>query len=182
MVLPRELLGHWNGSDGEPISDDFPFGPDYTRACKAAYPVDLLEVGPGFGLIIGTGEQVESAAWIELSQNGEIVLVGWSFGVELSEPNTEVMLSSGKLQWQRVPRRIHLASGELVLFHPACTGTENQECDPFGRGYAVITDAIPFRAQPGDYFLEFAEVSEEMDEEIGGSVICRWVKEIPKAE
>ncbi len=36
IVLPRDLLGYWKGSEGVSSRDDFPFGPDYARACEAS--------------------------------------------------------------------------------------------------------------------------------------------------
>lgn len=184
LALPRELLDYWNGSHGESTSGVVPFGPDYTRACEAAPPACLVEVGPGFGLVIGNGEQIDSAAWLELADSDEINLVGWSFSVETSERKTADFLLRAQLSWQRLPQRVHLASGELLLFHPATAGREVQVLDPIGAGPAVTPSAVPSRTAPGSYFLEVAVVGDEIGEVVGeeydefsNSIFCRWVKE-----
>jgi hypothetical protein len=76
IVLPRELLEYWKGTDGRPVREDLPFGLDYVRACDAAYPAALAKVGPGFGLVIGSQEHVSPAQWLRLPEVPGIALVG----------------------------------------------------------------------------------------------------------
>jgi hypothetical protein len=175
IVLPRELLDSWKGTDGRPVRDDLPFGPDYVRACDAPYPAALLKVGPGFGLVIGSQDHVGTAQWLRLPETPGVALIGWSYAREGSESMVVDLLRGDRLAWHRFRRRIELSNGDLVLFHAASAGEEVRELDTFGEGYAVIGDGIPFRLEPGTYAIESVEVGGDLDHDPVGCVICRWI-------
>ncbi len=175
IVLPRDLLGYWQGSEGVSSRDNFPFGPDYTRACEAAHPVDLLKVGPGFGLVIGSRDHVCTANWVRLPEWHGAILVGWSYGDEGSEDKVVHFLRSDASAWRRLRSRIEISNRDLVLLHAACAGQTVRVLDSFGEGYAVIGDGVPFRIEPGSYVLEVKDVGGNFDSDPFGCVICRWV-------
>jgi hypothetical protein len=175
IVLPRELLAYWRGTDGPPVRRDFPFGPDYARACEASYPADLLKVGSGFGLVIGSQDHVGTANWLQLPERRGAALVGWNYADDVSMERVADLLRGDALPWRRFRRRMGLSNGDLILFHAASAGEEVRELDTFGEGYAVIGDGIPIRLGPGDYAIESVEVGGDLDRDSFGCVICRWV-------
>jgi hypothetical protein len=175
IVLPRELLDYWHGSEGEPARENFPFGPDYARACEATYPADLIKVGPGFGLVVGAQDHVHPCNWLWLPESGGVALVGWSYAEDGSKAQIVELLRAESSEWQPLSRKVGLSNGDLVLFHAACNGEEVQELETFGEDYAVIGDGIPFRLRPGGYILEVMEVGGDLDNDPFGCVICRWV-------
>jgi hypothetical protein len=175
IVLPREVLEYWKGTDGRPVRKDLPFGPDYVRACDAPYPAALLRVGPGFGLVLGSQDHVSPAQWLRLPEVPGIALVGWCYGPEDSESTVVDLLRHARLTWRRFRRRVELSNGDLVLFHAASNAEELRELNTFGDGYAVIGDALPVRMEPGVYAVESTAVGGDLDRDPIGCVICRWI-------
>jgi hypothetical protein len=175
IVLPRELLDSWHGTDGRPVRKDLPFGPDYVRACDARYPAALLKVGRGFGVVIGSQDHVSAAQWLRLPETRGIVLVGWSYAEEGSESMVVDLLRGGRLTWHRFRREMELSNGDLVLLHAASAGEEVQELHTFGEGHAAIGDGVPVRMEPGTYVLESAAVGGDLNRDPIGCVACRWI-------
>ena len=175
IVLPRELLDRWKGTDGRPVRKDLPFGPDYVRACDAPYPAGLLKVGPGFGLVIGSQDHVSAAQWLRLPGARGIVLVGWSYAEEGPRSMVVELLRGGRLTWHRFRRRMELSYGDLVLLHAASAGEEARELHTFGEGHATIGDGVPVRMEPGTDVLESVEVGGDLNRDPIGCVVCRWI-------
>lgn len=176
IVLPRELLGSWMGAEGEPSSQDFPFGPDYARACRSNDAASLLEVGAGIGLLLGDETFFYPIQWVDLREERGVALVGWCCCNDQDEERVEVEgLLRGESGWECLERRFHLASGELVLLHAANVGTEVDELDAFGELHAMIADALPVRLKPGTYKLEVMEAGGPFDERSFHCYLCRWL-------
>lgn len=175
LALPRELLAHWQGTNGPHVGQDFPFGADYARACEAAYPAELISVGPGTGLVMGAQDHVYPAQWLSLPEMPGIFLVGWSFGDEDSESYLVDHLRTAGPSWARSPRRMTLGDGGLILFHAATDGEGVRELTPYGEGRAVIGDGIPIRLDPGDYAVDLLEVGGDLERDSLGCSVCRWV-------
>jgi hypothetical protein len=175
IVLPREVLEYWKGTDGRPDRKDLPFGPDCVRACDAPFPAALLRVGPGFGLVLGSQDHVSPAQWLRLPGVPGIALVGWSYACDGSASTVVDLLRGARLAWRRFRRRAGLSNGDLVLLHAASTGEELREPNTFGDGYAVIGDGVPVRLEPGLYAIESATVGGDLERDPIGCVICRWI-------
>ena len=175
IVLPRELLDSWKGTDGRPVRKDLPFGPDYVRACDAPHPAALLKVGPGLGLVIGSQDHVSAAQWLRLPESRGIVLVGWSYAEDGYRSMVVDLLRGGRVTWHRIRRKMELLNGDLVLFHAASAGEEVRELHSFGDGCAAIGDGMPVRMERGTYAIESAEVGGDLDRDPIGCVACRWI-------
>jgi hypothetical protein len=78
IILPRELMRYWYGSDPPPTGTvvtprdpTFEFaGTDYGRACdaEAARWFAPIDVGPGTGIVVGVGDEANGVFWIRLPQ------------------------------------------------------------------------------------------------------------------
>ena len=174
IVLPRELLGSWRGIDGEPVREDFRFGPDYTRACDAAHPAALLEIGAGYGLVIGAQDHVCEAQWLRVPGEPWAALVGWDYADDGSDARVVELLRSDGLRWHRFRRRMKLAHGDLLLFHAGTPGDEVRERATSSDGPVCIGDALPLRLGSGEYALEWVELGGDLDRDTLGCVVCRW--------
>jgi immunity protein 21 of polymorphic toxin system len=173
IVLPRDLLPFWHGTDGLPVSEDFPFGPDYARACEADYPASLIDVGPAAGLVIGAQDIVFPARWLRLPE-GEPVLVGWEYGDDGADTALVERLMGSDLDWACLPGSMALRSGDLVLLHAASSGRDLRE-PPFpGRDYAVVGDAIPAALDAGEYAIDVAVAEERSGYPAFRCIVCRW--------
>lgn len=175
IVLPRELLAAWSGSEGEPTSQEFPFGPDYARACQADHPAALLQVGSGFGLVVGAQEHLYPVHWIDLPAQEGVALVGWMYGDDDANFEVAALLEQDGPGWRCLDPRIDLLGGELLLLHAADIGSDLDELETFGELQAMIADAIPIRLKPGAYKLEIMEVGGDLDEDSLGCLLCRWL-------
>ncbi len=177
IVLPRELLGDWQGTLGESLDESFPFGPDDTRACEAPYPAGLLKVGTGFGLVIGAQDHIVTAHWLRLPEQQGCVLVCWSYADDGAPRKIYRQLQNHQLTWCQFRQKAQIASGNLVLFHAASPGNQIRELDPFREinEYAVIGDALPIRLEPGEYAMELVEVGGNLELDPMGCILCRWV-------
>ncbi|HVA45061.1 MAG TPA: Imm21 family immunity protein [Pirellulales bacterium] len=174
IVLPRELLGYWQGDTAVPGRGGSSVGSDYKRACEAVHPAALLTVGPGFGLVIGAQDHIGTANWLVLTDQPVAALVGWSYGDDDSEAMVIELLRKEALPWRRLPCTIALSHGDVVLFHAASRGEELRELSS-ADGYAVIGGCVPLRLDPGHYMLEVLEAGGNLDHDSFGCVICRWV-------
>src|SRR5687767_149537 len=78
IILPRELLGYWEGSDppsnGRVIEttadgclEEFA-GTDYARACAAGGWISIIPVGPGHGIVLGAEEDFHGVHWLRLPE------------------------------------------------------------------------------------------------------------------
>lgn len=175
IVLPRELLAAWSGCWGEPPSQEFEFGPDYTRACQVDHPAALLDIGTGSGLVIGAQEHLYPVQWVDLPEMGGVALVGWMWGDDDVEDEVAALLLHHGPQWRCLNPRINLPGGELVLLHAASSGSDVDEIETFGELQAMIADAIPMRLEPGAYRLEIQEAGGELNEDSFGCLLCRWL-------
>ncbi len=184
IVLPRELLRYWHGSDGNPEGSPFgddvdqPAGDDYARACDTAYPAALVKVGPGVGLVLGAHEHAYPVQWLKLPEERGIYLVGWHYGGRDSRPRLVDHLRASKPSWRRFRRRVRLTNGDLVLLHAASSGTEVREYNPHGEdrgeGFVCIGDAIPIRLDEGRFTMESTAIGGELGRDPFGCVVCRW--------
>jgi hypothetical protein len=163
LLLPHELLGHWEGTQG-----------DYERACDARYPFDFFPVGPGFGVIVsGLGGMVYDAYWLRLPRRPGVIFVGWEMGEEDATQRLMEKLRTGQLSWHRYRRRMAVPSGVLFLQHAAGPGTEVLMA-PSDK-IACIGQAVPVGMAPGKYALETASVQEEAGNDSYTCVLCRWI-------
>ncbi|HEX7376763.1 MAG TPA: Imm21 family immunity protein [Pirellulales bacterium] len=174
IVLPRELLRYWHGTGEMHNHDCSSVASDYRRACEAAHPAELLEVGPGVGLAIGAQEHVEIASWATLPETHGVYLVAWHYcdaeaHVELAE-----LLRTDVLPWQRLPRTMEVSDGDVVLLHAASAGDEVREPSS-AEGIAFIGDGVVSRLARGQYAVDIVEVGGKLDRDTFGCVICRWI-------
>jgi hypothetical protein len=174
IVLPRELLRFWKGGEGPPVSEEFPFGAYYARACAAPYPAALVEVGPGVGLVLGSEDIVFPAHWLRVPEL-DLMLVGWEYGDEDAEAMLVECLLAENLAWSRLPQPMRVAHGDLLLLHAGSRGGEVRELETMGNRYAVIGDAIPIHLEPGEYAIEVVVVGGNLDRDPLGCVVCRWL-------
>lgn len=174
LVLPRELLSHWNGINGTPVSHDFPFGADYARACEAAYPAELIRVGPGVGLALGAQDIIYPAHWLRLPEEPGALLVGWAYGDDESNSSLVKYLRTESPAWSRLPLRMSLIDGGMILFHAGTAGEDVAEAAGSGEGQAVIGDGIPIRLGAGDYAIDVLEVGGVLGRDLMGCLVCRW--------
>jgi hypothetical protein len=155
IALDREDAPSWGGNTGADREHPIPSGSDYERACQSHYPVGLVSVGTGLGVVIGAKEGIAEAWWAESLGGSEIFLVGCVFGDEETDRElTRYLHSAG--DWSRVGIGA-LKSGHLLLFHAASVGSEL--AIQLEREYAKIGDALPATIVPGHYSLLAREVA-----------------------
>ena len=173
IVLPRDLLPCWDGTDGPPLTEAFPFGPDYARACEADYPASLIDVCRGIGLVMGAQDHICPATWLRWSGCAP-VLVGWEYGDDGAENALVASLLSDRLEWSRLPRPMAVRGGELILLHAASSGRDLREPPFSGRDYAVIGDAIPAALDGGEYDIDVAVAERRSGSPAFRCIVCRW--------
>jgi hypothetical protein len=163
LILPRELLNHWDGANTSsdkkliPKKDkDFPFaGTDYARACAAQNWVAPVEVGKGYGIVMGAEDHIYTARWLRLPDNKGCLVAGCVVGEENSDNLLIEALKESIPEWQRKDNQLSLTEGDLILMHAASPGKTIAEYnEPKKQGIIGIGEGIPFRLSPGNYVVE----------------------------
>lgn len=135
LLLEEHLLAHWHGafSKSTQISTT-----DYDRACNIDDYIGIIEVGSGYGIVLG--EEPFSTAWLQLPNPHNSFLVRWVF----AENEAAVIDALSELQetkWKKTGAKIQFSNGKLVLFDSACKGTN-------------IDDNLQIEISKGQYEVE----------------------------
>jgi immunity protein 21 of polymorphic toxin system len=147
LLLPEALLSDWCGSDDPPlwrqVQSRFRFNPegvatDYDRACDVSGFVGALEVGEGFGLVLG--DEPLPTVWIPAPFGGYLArrYVGEDSAVSLA-----LSLLNRIESWQ-VEVIFKIVGEPLILFDAAEPGTD------------ITGDRLIIPVETGDYRLDTA--------------------------
>jgi hypothetical protein len=121
-VLPRNLLGYWNGAD-PPDGALIPGASitDYERACAVTDDIALIDVGPGAGIVLRN--EPFDTMWLRRPDDRDLYLVRWEHG----ESDEEVYAALDHF----VPRDeiecislFAVPGDQLVLLEAAMPGTD----------------------------------------------------------
>lgn len=116
LLLEKNLVPLCHGSLGKSAALT-----DSDRACKVDDYAGAIEVGPGFGLVLG--EEPCSTTWWRSDNLLNSFLVRWVYAAD--EAQVRAALSSIQVDnhWQPTDVRLDVANGEPILFDSACPGT-----------------------------------------------------------
>jgi len=147
IVLEESLLPFWEGADppssrravrAESRVSGRDSATDYDRACDVRRAMGLIEVGPGFGLVIG-GEPLPTT-WLANDEGG--MLVRWRYGAEDSVLQRMSEVTRAEFDEHALH---HTVGGAVVLFDAAFPGHE------------ILTPMLRIDLRPGDYEVRIAE-------------------------
>ena len=157
LLLAAPLLAHWEGvappTAGRAVTATFrALGPgapatDYDRACDVSDELGLVEVGPGYGLVLG--DEPAATTWWPLPAGG--VLVRWHQAE--SEAAVLAALRAALPDGLGSPtHRFSVTAAPLLLFDAALPGSEAQPgahlwlSVPVGEYTVTTADYQPDRA------------------------------------
>jgi len=134
LLLEKELLTYWHGAFGNSATTN-----DYDRACEITDYVGVVQVGPGFGVVLG--EEPFSTTWWQSEGLLSSFLVRWVYAED--EAQVHDALSSIRVanHWEATDVAIEVVTSRLVLFDSSCPGIDTG---------SHLTLEIP----PGRYSIE----------------------------
>jgi hypothetical protein len=156
LLLPQDLLETWEGADppsgGRRVEAEFRFDPtgpatDYDRACDIGEFVGAIEIGEGFGLVLG--DEPLATTWISLGPTAG-VLARWRFGPSHEAVERSLISVADLAGWQE-SLVFHLTSRPSVLLDAAEPGSERM-------GRRLVIDLTP-----GQYVVETLEFRPEAE-------------------
>jgi hypothetical protein len=122
LLLEEHLLGYWKGFNFSKQNPNFVT--DYDLACEIDDYLGVIEVGSGYGLVLG-GEPM-STAWLPFTDTKNGLLIRWMF----AENENAVIDAVNNLQsvtWQKTGIKIDFSGDRLILFDSACVGNQVDE-------------------------------------------------------
>jgi hypothetical protein len=119
LLLEEHLLGYWKGFNFSKQHPDFVT--DYDFACEIDDYLGVIEVGPGYGLVLG-GEPM-STAWLPFSDTKNGLLIRWMFA-ENENAVTNAVNDLQSVTWQKTGIEIDFSGDRLILFDSACAGSQ----------------------------------------------------------
>ncbi|WP_157579442.1 Imm21 family immunity protein [Singulisphaera acidiphila] len=152
------LALYWNGivpPPGVPIPEGWvwgdPDGPvcDYDRAGDVDDYVGMVEVGPGFGLVLW--DQPMRTAFIPSDDGGILVRWGHAYGED------EVWQAVGRAEeanWSQTEHRLQVSQGPLLVIDAAYEGSERPPHEGGGD-----PNWLEFTLPKGQYRVDFADFS-----------------------
>ncbi|MFE6868814.1 Imm21 family immunity protein [Kitasatospora sp. NPDC057692] len=130
IVLPRDVLSHWSGTEG-----------DYDRACEVRGLVGVLGLPDGAEALV-LGDEPLSTAYLPDRR----VLVRWHYA-ESEEGVVDIVLAGlPTAEWEEGP--VLRTAGELVMFDAAYFGTE----------VGTLAESIILALGPGHYRVDSASI------------------------
>ncbi len=168
IVLPRELLPYWDGSekpkDGRVIATDIDItlgeaaGTDYARACAIRDAFAVLPVGDGLGVVIGLRLGITSARWVRAGlQRDAMVIMPYEGDEDSEDLLLEELQRLRNGEWHVVFLSLRVVNGDLILMHASSPGWS--VIDVGERDYATIGYYIAQRVDPGVYAVEEATLT-----------------------
>ena len=133
IILPRELLPYWQGSDkpshGWVITTGLAdtlgqlAGTDYARACAAGGTMATVSVRSGHGIVLGAEQDVQGVRWLRLAEAPGTMI---SLPMYAEEETDQVLVTALRRTleegWREILPAFQVTSGELLLFHAASAG------------------------------------------------------------
>jgi len=116
LLLEGGLLDHWHGAFGNGGGMT-----DYDRACEVADYVEILEVGKGYGLVLG--EEPFATTWWPSDQGAKGFLVRWVCAEDEAQICAALNSFSLDSNWQSTDVNFEIHHGQLILFDSSCIGT-----------------------------------------------------------
>lgn len=183
IVLPRELLAYWDGtdppSDGRiiiPRNSGFDFaGTDYGRACDAEAEgwATVLAVGPGFGVVVGAQDDAQGVFWLRFAETpGAILIIPIAAEEDSDRLLVDEIRQLSDEDWLMVCAPLRVESNELVLLHAANSGPE--VVDWQSGPWAAIGQSIPCHVDPGTYLVEERTITVPTQPDESTFVLCRF--------
>jgi hypothetical protein len=135
LLLEEHLLTDWRGVFAE--SNQIPTS-GYDRACNIDDYIGIIEVGSGYGIVLG--DEPFLTAWSQLPDPQKSFLIRWVFA-ENEAAVIEALTNLQELKWENTEVEIKLSGDKLVLFDAACDGSQ-------------IDDRLEIEIPKGSYTVE----------------------------
>ena len=153
LLLPVPLLPAWSGTevptDGRLLQTHFRWNPDapapsdYDRACDVAGYAGVLDVGHGWGLVIG--DEPNPVRWLPAPDGG--ILARLVYATDDASVEAALARVPGDLAWEPLST-FSVAASPLVLFDAAEPGD-------LGDGYGLPRATVEM--SPGRYGVAHAD-------------------------
>ena len=157
IVLPAEIAHHWRGIEPPPgatIPDGWswgdPDGPicDYDRACAVDDYLGVVQVDPGFGLVLG--DEPLRTTFLPTPDGG--IFARWYYSEEGNDTQRSVASTPSSL-WEITSHQLRVGRGGLILLDSALQGGH----PPRGWCPHDPSNWLRIRLEEGEYGVELAD-------------------------
>lgn len=177
IVLPHEIAHYWEGGDpprdGRIVQAVFRWNgdvaTDYDRACDVEELAQIIDVGPGWGLVLG--DEVPHVMWMEPPGKDDFFIVNGLYANDDSDEEVqEVYQGIAENGWKKVGSGLPVEDGRLILMHAASSLTDtdlklysvqDSALQTSSSDFVIIGCALVYAAKPGRYEIDVCEVEIE---------------------
>lgn len=154
LLVPRDLIGFWEGArDVAPFREvaadsrwkDGGRATDYDRACDVGDLLGIIDVGPGYAVVLG--DEPLPTTWMP-AEDGGGMLVRWVAADDDESALALALQGMAEAEWESGPV-FHVSEESLVLFDSAIAGDEQPR------------DELEVTVRPGRYQFHTARVQRD---------------------